>query len=174
MGDKGKDYIKDMQIAQKYAELNRHYILTDLLEYFGLSLKGLERIISIHNYISPVDNIIRKGAISAYKDQRLVIPLNMRDGIIVGTGKSNKDWNFSAPHGAGRIMSRSQAKKKISLEDYKESMGGIWSSCVNRSTLDEAPMAYKDTEVIKESIQDTVDIEFVMHPVYNFKAEDER
>ena len=129
-----------------------------------------EMVESIHNYINFNDRIMRKGAISAHKGERLVIPFNMRDGVVVGRGKGNPDWNFSAPHGAGRIMGRGFAKKNLDLEEYKETMKDIWTSCVSQDTLDEAPMAYKNHEMIKEAIQDTVEIEYVLKPIYNFKA----
>lgn len=112
----------------------------------------------------------RKGAIAAYKGQRVLIPMNMRDGCIIGIGKGNEDWNFSAPHGAGRIMSRNAARENISMEEYKSSMKDIYSTCVNKSTIDESPMAYKPMEEIVENIKDTVEIERIIKPIYNFKA----
>lgn len=168
-------YISDMYVAQEYASLNRYLIIDSLLRQiygeFNI-IDKLERIISIHNYINLSDNIIRKGAISAYEGQRVIIPLNMRDGAIVGVGKSNPDWNFSAPHGAGRLMSRSKAKKNIPLDTFKQTMeeSGVWSSCISKDTLDESPMAYKDKQTIINAISPTVDIEFIMKPIYNFKA----
>jgi len=175
MKNTGKIYLEDMKIAQHYAALNRFYIFKDLLSYFGFTRKisSMTRISSVHNYINEQDIIIRKGAISAYKDEYVIIPLNMRDGIIVGIGKSNANWNYSAPHGAGRIMSRSKAKENIDLGDYTKSMEGIWTSCINNSTIDEAPQAYKNKDLIIDSIKDTVDIKFMLKPVYNFKSEEE-
>ncbi len=178
----GKDYLDDMRLAQEYASLNRKTIAFILLSYFKKTkdkimeedfFKDFEVITSIHNYINFNDRIIRKGAISSYKHEKLIIPLNMRDGTIVGWGKSNSDWNYSAPHGAGRILSRSHAKKKLSLEEFKESMKDIWTSCVTRNTLDESPMAYKPKEEILKYISDTVEIDFIMKPVYNFKASED-
>ena len=125
---------------------------------------------TIHNYIDD-DNIIRKGAVSAYKDQLLVIPINMRDGVLICRGKGNPDWNYSCCHGAGRLMSRSKAKEEISLLDFKNSMQNIFSTCISESTLDESPMAYKPIESIIDNINDTVEIIKTIKPVYNFKAE---
>jgi RNA-splicing ligase RtcB len=127
---------------------------------------------SVHNYINFDDGIVRKGSISAHLGEKVIIPLNMADGVILGTGKGNVDWNYSAPHGAGRKMSRSKAKKTISLEDFQKVMKSkkVWSSTVNKSTLDEAPQAYKKAEDIIALLGDTVDIEVHMQPVYNFKA----
>lgn len=125
---------------------------------------------TIHNYISFKDNIIRKGSISAYKDEKVLIPINMRDGCIIGIGKGNSEWNQSAPHGAGRIMSRAQAKKEINIDDFKDSMKNIYSTTVNESTLDEAPFAYKPIQEIVDNIKDTVEIIEIIKPIYNFKA----
>ena len=132
--------------------------------------KSLESYESIHNYINFSDRIIRKGAISAHKDEKVIIPLNMRDGVILGFGKGNEDWNYSAPHGAGRIMSRAKAKEKLSLEVFEDTMKGIYSTTVNASTLDESPDAYKPSEQIIEAIKDTVEIEKIIKPIYNYKA----
>lgn len=129
---------------------------------------------TIHNYIDLETNIVRKGAISARKGEKLLIPLNMRDGCILGVGKGNDDWNQSAPHGAGRTLSRKQAQKNISLEDFESSMEGIFTTSVNESTLDESPMVYKPKEEIIENIQDTVEIVRILKPVYNFKASEIR
>ena len=125
---------------------------------------------TIHNYIEQSTNMVRKGAISAKKGERVLIPINMRDGCIIGIGKGNEDWNCSAPHGAGRLMSRSQAKEQISMEDYKESMKGIYTTSVNSATLDESPMAYKSIDEILANIADTIEVERIIRPVYNFKA----
>jgi RNA-splicing ligase RtcB len=165
----GTEYLNSMRVAQWYAERNRDMILRTILTKF-FNIKSIAPAIEcVHNYIGK-DNIIRKGAISAQEGERVIIPLNMRDGVIIGTGKGNKDWNYSAPHGAGRILSRKKAKEVIVLEDFQKSMDGIYTSCVNQDTLDESPMVYKDKELIISAIQDTVDIEFVMKPIYNFKA----
>lgn len=169
----GNEYLHDMSIAQEYAEINREVMCRVIVEnFFNLKFSQCDQISSIHNYLNFSDKIVRKGAISAQKDQKLIIPLNMRDGSIVGTGKGNSQWNFSAPHGAGRILSRGEAKHKISLEEYKQSMEGIFSSCITKSTLDESPMAYKPSSEITELIHDTVDINFIMKPIYNFKSTD--
>lgn len=189
----GKDrdeYLHDMRICQEYAALNRFTIAEELLKnYFNdcqvqLSTGGKLRIKqkgkyniktewfdTIHNYIGD-DNIIRKGAVAANEGQSLVIPINMRDGVLICKGKGNKDWNNSAPHGAGRIMSRSKAKETLELTDYANEMSGIFSTCINESTIDEAPMAYKRIEDIINNIGDTVDIINIIKPVYNFKAGD--
>lgn len=125
---------------------------------------------TVHNYIEHDTNMVRKGAISAKKGELLLIPINMRDGCIIGTGKGNPDWNMSAPHGAGRVMSRSKAKESVSLEEFEKSMEGIYTTSVNLSTIDESPMAYKPIDEIMENIKDTVNIEKVIKPIYNFKA----
>ena len=171
------DYIKAMKVAQLYAQLNRQFMLEVIEIYFvnnhTNSPSTHKTIESVHNYIDFSDNVIRKGAISAHLGQKLVIPLNMRDGIILGTGKGNTAWNCSAPHGAGRNFSRSQAKKTIDLTDYQLSMTGIFSTSVNQSTLDESPMAYKDSDLIINSIKESVEIEDILKPIYNLKAGDE-
>lgn len=124
---------------------------------------------TVHNYIGE-DGIIRKGAISAYEGEPVLIPFNMKDGSVIGVGKGNEDWNFSAPHGAGRIMSRGQAKKKLSLDNFKDQMKDVWSTTVNESTLDESPEAYKPAIQIMEALEPTVEIKNALRPVYNFKA----
>jgi RNA-splicing ligase RtcB len=170
----GKEYCFDMQTAQEYACENRELIAQRILKgFFGVGTMAKDRIETIHNYISFKDNIIRKGAVSAQLDERLIIPFNMRDGIAICKGKGNVKYNFSAPHGAGRILSRQKAKHTLSVEDFKKSMEGIYSSCINEGTLDESPMAYKDMNVILENIKDTVDIEYLLKPIFNFKAEED-
>lgn len=167
----GKDrecYLHDMKICQEFAAANRKKIQDIICESMGLVVE--DSFETIHNYISFEDNIVRKGAISAHAGERLIIPLNMRDGCILGTGKGNSDWNESAPHGAGRIMSRAEARKQLSLEDYTNTMEGIYSSSVVEETLDEAPFAYKPSGEIVSKIEDTVDIEKILKPVYNFKG----
>lgn len=167
----GYEYLEAMSLAQKYAKLNRRLMLEQIVErYFGLHIKELPVVESVHNYIDLDNKIIRKGAIAAYEGDEVIIPLNMRDGSIIGIGKSNKQWNNSAPHGAGRILSRTKAKESVSLTDYEKSMEGIYTSCINKNTLDEAPMVYKDKDMIIDAIKDAVDIKFIMKPVYNFKA----
>ena len=187
----GKDrdeYLHDMRICQEYAALNRFTIAEELLKnYFNdcqvqLSTGGKLRIKqkgkyniktewfdTIHNYIGD-DNIIRKGAVSAYEGQKLIVPINMRDGALICMGKGNKDWNFSCPHGAGRILSRGKAKEILELSEYSQQMQGIYSTCINEDTIDEAPMAYKRIEDIINNIADTVEIIKIIKPVYNFKA----
>lgn len=162
-----EDYLHDMKICQRFAELNRYRIAKAIMDNMGWQM--LDSFETVHNYIGD-DNIVRKGAIAAYKGQRVLIPMNMRDGCIIGIGKGNEDWNFSAPHGAGRIMSRNAARENISMEEYKSSMKDIYSTCVNKSTIDESPMAYKPMEEIVDNIKDTVEIERIIKPIYNFKA----
>ena len=162
------DYLHDMAIVQHYADLNRKAILKELEK--KVKLKIDEQFMTIHNYIDLDTMILRKGAISAQKGERMLIPMNMRDGSLICIGKGNEDWNFSAPHGAGRIMSRSAAKKSITLTQYEKSMSGIFSSTVNKSTIDEAPFAYKPMEEIISNIGDTADIIKTIKPLYNFKA----
>lgn len=168
-------YLHDMKLAQGYAKKNRETMLDILVSALGLTV--VDSFDSIHNFIEYeerdgeiINGIIRKGATSAKEGERLVIPLNMRDGSLIARGKGNKDWNESAPHGAGRMMSRNQARKELSLESFKEQMSGIHSTSVVKSTLDEAPDAYKPAEVIKENIKDTVDVVHIVKPVWNFKA----
>ncbi len=160
-------YLHDMRLCQEYSKLNRKTIADIILSEYGLHEES--RFETMHNYIGD-DNIVRKGAISTYKDERVLIPLNMRDGCIIGIGKGNPEWNYSGPHGAGRVLSRSKAKEQINLEDYKDSMSGIFTTCVNTSTIDESPMAYKPSEEIISLVKDTVNIERIIKPIYNFKA----
>lgn len=164
----GNEYLEAMKVAQIFAHINRLEMANRITNF--LNVEPIESILSVHNYIDMSDRIIRKGAIRAMEGERVVIPFNMRDGIAVATGKGNSDWNYSAPHGAGRILSRSQAKKQLSLEEYENDMAGIYSTCVVNSTLDESPRAYKDKELILDKIQPTVDVEFLIKPIYNFKA----
>lgn len=165
-----KDYLRDMKIAQDFAEFNRAIMLAIIIKKMGFEKHIKETITSIHNYIDLKNNIIRKGAIAANKGQTVLIPLNMRDGLILGVGKGNPDWNYSAPHGAGRLMSRTKAKEAIQLKDFKETMSGIYSTSVNVSTIDESPFAYKNKDEIVNLIQDTVEITDILKPIYNFKA----
>lgn len=161
-------YLHDMEICQKYAVLNRNTIASIILDEMNWkSLGGFE---TIHNYIEIESNMVRKGAISAKDGELLLIPINMRDGSIIGKGKGNSDWNCSAPHGAGRIMSRSKAKETLSIEEFKETMKDIFTTSVNQSTIDESPMAYKPMDEIVNNIKGTVDIIKVIKPIYNFKA----
>ena len=162
------DYIHDMKIVQQFAVLNRKAMVNEIIE--GLNLTVVDGFTTIHNYIDTDEMILRKGAVSAKKGERLLIPINMRDGSLICTGKGNKDWNRSAPHGAGRIMSRSQAFKTLTMEEFEKQMAGIYSSSVNTDTLDESPMAYKKLEDIIDNITPTVNIVKRITPVYNFKA----
>lgn len=170
-GEHREMYLHDMKLCQKFASENRYRIAKEIS--YGMEWdidrfsKGFE---TIHNYIEHDTNIVRKGAISAKEGETVLIPINMRDGCIIGKGKGNTDWNYSAPHGAGRIMSRSKAKETVSLEEFERSMQGIYTTSVNRSTIDESPMAYKPIEEIVENIQDTVEILKIIKPIYNFKA----
>jgi tRNA-splicing ligase RtcB (3'-phosphate/5'-hydroxy nucleic acid ligase) len=167
----GREYIEDMKLTQQYASTNRRIMAQVLIEgFFSKKFKACTSIESVHNYIDFADKVIRKGAISAAKDKLVIIPMNMRDGSILARGKGNADWNFSAPHGAGRILSRGDAKELITMNEYKESMKGIYSTSVLESTIDESPMAYKSMDVILPKIQDTVEIISMLKPVYNYKA----
>ena len=166
-------YLTDMRVAQEFATQNRATMARVILEeHFGLGFDDVERVISVHNYINFEDRIIRKGAISAHKGERVIIPLNMRDGSILGVGKGNENWNFSAPHGAGRKMSRRQAREKIDLSTYRSQMtqAGVFSTCISKKTLDEAPDAYKKSSVILDGISESVEIQSNIKPVYNFKG----
>lgn len=162
-------YLHDVEICQEFARLNREKMAEILLEKTGLT--GTDGFHTIHNYIDTKEMILRKGAIAAHKGEKVLIPINMRDGSVLAVGKENPEWNYSAPHGAGRIMSRSKAKSTLSLEEYKQTMEGIYTTCVGDATLDEAPMAYKSLEDIIDVIRDSVDIIEVMKPLYNFKSD---
>lgn len=163
-----QNYLHDIKICQDFAKLNREKMAKILLERVGITAG--ESFHTIHNYIDIDEMILRKGAISAHKGEKILIPINMRDGSVLAVGKGNADWNFSAPHGAGRILSRSQAKENLNLDEYKNSMAGIYSTSISESTLDEAPQAYKSLDDIIDAINDAVEIIEVMKPVYNFKA----
>jgi len=163
-----EEYLHDMKLCQEFAVLNRYTIAKNIANYMGWNLDNYFE--SIHNYISFEDNIVRKGAISAKKGKEVIIPINMRDGCIIGIGKGNEDWNNSAPHGAGRIMSRAKAKETIDLEEYKKCMGNIYTTSVTEETKDEAPFAYKPIEEILEHIVPTVEVTKIIKPIYNFKA----
>lgn len=169
-----KMYLHDMEICQEYACCNRINIANEIIknyfnneQYSSFNWKMFE---TIHNYISFEDNIVRKGAISARKRERVLIPINMKDGSIIAVGKGNDDWNNSAPHGAGRIMSRMKAKETFNIDEFKESMKGIYSTSVVEETIDEAPFVYKSMQEIIDNIQDAVEIERIIKPIYNFKA----
>ena len=164
------DYLHDVEICQRFARRNREKMAEILLERTGIT--GGEAFHTIHNYIDTEEMILRKGAIAAHAGEKVLIPINMRDGSVLAVGKGNEEWNYSAPHGAGRIMSRRTAKEQLSLAEYRETMKGVYTTSVNESTLDEAPMAYKSLEDIIDVIRDSVDIIDVMKPIYNFKASD--
>ena len=163
-------YLHDMSIMQRYAALNRQTIRDCILD--GLKLHEAEFFTTVHNYIDLEHGILRKGSVSAQAGERLLIPLNMRDGALICVGLGNDDWNQSAPHGAGRLFSRSQAESSFTLSAFKKSMEGIYTSTVSRDTLDECPMAYKDPRTIISAIGDTVRIEKQLRPIYNFKSSD--
>ena len=164
-------YLNDMKICQEYAKINRQYIASEIINNMNIITNSLTpAFTTIHNYISFEDNIVRKGAIRANKGERVIIPINMRDGSIIAVGKGNKDWNNSAPHGAGRLMSRRKAKETFKLEEFKKSMKDIYSTSVVEETIDEAPFVYKPMREIIDNIQNTVEIEKIIKPIYNFKA----
>lgn len=167
-GEGREHYLHDMRLCQRWAVLNRKLISLLLMRFF-LGVEVKEEFESVHNYISD-ENIIRKGSISAAEGERCIIPLNMRDGSLLCTGKGNPDWNFSAPHGAGRVLSRTQAYEKITMEDFEASMQGIYSESVNDFTRDESPMVYKPAEEIIANIGETVSIDTIIRPIFNFKA----
>jgi RNA-splicing ligase RtcB len=170
-GEAFEYYIHDMHIAQKFAEYNRKAIAEVIIREMEFNV--VDSFTTIHNYIDLDEMILRKGAISAKKGEVVIIPINMRDGSIIATGKGNSDWNQSAPHGAGRLMSRKQAKRSLSLEEFEKSMEGIFTTSMSMNTLDEAPLAYKPIEEIVENIRDTVEINKIIKPIYNFKASDD-
>ena len=171
-----EDYLHDLQIVQQFASLNREIILDELVK--GMKWKILDSYECIHNYVDASEEtlntfgapMLRKGAISAKKDEQVIIPINMRDGIILGTGLGNTEWNCSAPHGSGRIMKREDVKNNFTVSAFKTEMKGIYSSCIGKDTLDEAPFAYRPIDEIAEVISDTVTINKIIRPVYNFKA----
>ena len=165
-----EDYLADVVICQRFARRNREKMAEVILERTGIA--GGEAFHTIHNYIDTDEMILRKGAIAAHKGEKVLIPINMRDGSVLAIGKGNPEWNYSAPHGAGRIMSRTKAKSTLSMEEYREEMKGVYTTSVNEQTLDEAPMAYKSLEDIIDVIRESVDVIDVMKPIYNFKASD--
>ena len=165
-----EDYLNDVVICQRFARRSRELMGEILLERTGLT--AADAFHTVHNYIDTDEMILRKGAIAAHAGERVLIPINMRDGSVLAVGRGNPEWNFSAPHGAGRLMSRTAAKEGLSLSDYQAAMAGVYTTSVNANTLDEAPMAYKSLEDIIGVIRDSVDIVDVMKPIYNFKASD--
>lgn len=162
------DYLNDMNIAQKFASLNRAAMIDEITTQLNWEI--VESWESIHNFIDTEQMILRKGATSARKGEKLLIPINMRDGSIIAVGKGNSDWNYSAPHGAGRVMSRTQAKNKVKFEDFQKSMVDVWTTSVHKSTIDESPFVYKPMEEILANIGDTVEVMDIIKPLYNFKA----
>lgn len=170
-GELFEQYIHDMKIVQEFAMLNRQAMMDEIIK--GMGLHAVESFTTIHNYIDTENMILRKGSVSARAGERLLIPINMRDGSLLCIGKGNPDWNFSAPHGAGRLYSRTQAKSSFTVSEYKKQMDGIYTTSVNKATLDECPMAYKSLEDIVSNIGETVEIVDIIKPIYNFKAGDE-
>lgn len=169
-GEYLENYLHDVEICQRFARRNRELIAQILLERAGLT--GADGFHTIHNYIDTDEMILRKGAIAAHKGEKVLIPINMRDGSVLAIGRGNLEWNYSAPHGAGRLMSRGAARETLSMEAYTEAMKGIYTTSVNPSTIDEAPMAYKSLKDIIDVIRDSVDVVDIMKPIYNFKASD--
>jgi len=165
-----QEYLHDVEICQRFARRNRERIAEVLLGRTGMA--GGEAFHTIHNYIDTEEMILRKGAIAAHAGEKVLIPINMRDGSILAVGRGNPDWNYSAPHGAGRIMSRAKAKSTLSMEEYRAVMEGVYTTSVNEATLDEAPMAYKSLEDIMDVIGESVEVTEVLKPIYNFKASD--
>jgi len=170
-GEYRQMYLDDMAVCQEFAVINRKFIADLILtNYFGKNSDEFESFETVHNYIDLKNNIVRKGAVSAQKGERLLIPINMRDGSLICIGKGNEEWNCSAPHGAGRLMSRGTARESLSIDEYQKEMSGVFSTCVTESTLDESPMAYKDKKEIVSQITPTADIASQIKPIYNFKA----
>lgn len=169
-GEKKESYLRDMEVCMQFAKESREIMASNIVSFLGLDFSKLNYFQTVHNYIDLESNIVRKGAVSAKKGEKLLIPINMRDGSLICIGKGNDDWNQSAPHGAGRIMSRTQAKEIVSMEEYEKSMDGIFTTTVQKSTIDESPMAYKPIQEIIDNIQDAVEIVKVIKPIYNFKA----
>ena len=165
-----EDYLHDVEICQAFARRNREKMAEIILERTGMT--GADAFHTIHNYIDTEEMILRKGAIAAHEGERVLIPINMKDGSILATGRGNAEWNYSAPHGAGRLMSRRKAKETLSMEEYRHLMEGVYTTSVNESTLDEAPMAYKSLDDIIDVIRESVDVIDVLKPIYNFKASD--
>ena len=163
-----EDYLHDVEICQRFARRSRERMAEIILERLGIT--AVDAFHTIHNYIDTDEMILRKGAIAAHAGERVLIPINMRDGSVLAIGKGNPDWNFSAPHGAGRIMSRTAARERLDMDEYRREMAGVYTTSVNEATLDEAPMAYKSLEDIIDVIRDSVDVIEVLKPIYNFKA----
>ena len=170
-GELFEQYIHDMKLVQQFAMLNRQAMMDEILK--GMKLHVEEQFTTIHNYIDTDHMILRKGAVSAQAGEKLLIPINMRDGSLICVGKGNADWNFSAPHGAGRLMSRAQAKQSFTVSEFKKQMAQIYTTSVNRTTLDECPMAYKGMDAILDNIGPTAQVVKIIRPIYNFKAGEE-
>ena len=166
-----EDYLHDVEICQRFAKRNRERMAEIILERTGMT--GTEAFHTIHNYIDTREMILRKGAIAAHAGEKVLIPINMRDGSVIAAGRGNPEWNYSAPHGAGRLMSRSKPKETLDMNAYRAAMQGIYTTSVNEKTLDEAPMAYKSLDDIIDVIRESVDVIDIMKPVYNFKASDD-
>lgn len=166
------DYMFDMALCQKFASENRLELARRIVNYLGLDIEKLKKFETIHNYINMKDKILRKGAISAYSNELVLIPLNMRDGCIIARGKSNQEFNYSACHGAGRVMSRADAFRVLNVDDFRKSMEGIYSSTVDKQTLDESPFVYKPIKSILNNIKETVEVIEIIKPVYNFKSKE--
>ena len=164
-----EDYLYDVEICQRFARRSRELMAEIILQRLGI--EAIDAFHTIHNYIDTDEMILRKGAIAAHKGEKVLIPINMRDGSVLAIGKGNPDWNYSAPHGAGRIMSRTAAKERLDLDEYRREMEGIYTTSVNEATLDEAPMAYKSLSDIIDVISESVDVIEVLKPIYNFKAD---
>jgi RNA-splicing ligase RtcB len=171
-GENKEDYLHDMELMQRFASLNRDIIKEVILD--GMKLHEVDSFTTIHNYIDVETNILRKGAVSANKDEKLLIPMNMRDGSLICIGLGNEDWNFSAPHGAGRRYGRKEAESSFTLSEFKKQMEGIYTTSVAQDTIDESPMAYKPMEEILNNIGDTIVVERVIRPIYNFKASEKQ
>ena len=171
-GDPFEEYLHDVEICQRFARRNRELMTEIILDRTGMT--GTDSFHTIHNYIDTKEMILRKGAIAAHEGEKVLIPINMRDGSILAVGKGNPEWNYSAPHGAGRVMSRTQAMKSLSMDEYRKTMEGVYTTSISEGTLDEAPMAYKSLEDIVDVVAEAVDIIEVMKPVYNFKAQEDK
>lgn len=174
-GFAGSDYLYHMNIAQEFAHANRITMIRQILEIMDYPFEQKDIVESVHNYISPVDNICRKGAISAYSGEKVIVPLNMAEGTIIGTGKGNKDFNFSAPHGEGRLFGRNAMKTQLKadpsiMDEFGKRMTNVFSSCINENTIDESPMAYKPFSMIENHLKETIDITNIVRPIYNLKG----
>lgn len=171
-GEYRQRYLDDMSVCQEFATLNRQTIANLILtNYFGKGIELFDSFETVHNYIDLKNNVVRKGAVSAQRGEMLLIPINMRDGSLICVGKGNADWNCSAPHGAGRLMSRGTARDSLSIDEYQKEMAGVFSTCVKESTIDESPMAYKNKDEIVTQITPTADVLLQIKPIYNFKAD---